>query len=266
MIATQRRSAVLMYHELGAPRRRPISGQAGYVRYVIPAESFARQVHIAQAAGGVRSLAEALDSATGSAPVITFDDGCETDLLLAAPSLLEARAMATFFVTTSNVGQTGYLSRAQVRELAALGFEVGAHGHTHRYLSDLPAEELDQEVRESRDRLQEILGARVRSMSCPGGRWSPAVARAALEAGYDFVATSERKPLTATVQPDRVPRYAITSDISTASVARMCAGQGESLGAVFRSSLRTMARDMLGPVTYDRLRARWLNDGPPDRG
>ena len=76
-------------------------------------------------------------SPVGKTVCITFDDGCETDLLAAAPILKEFGFGATFYITVGFLGKPGYLSEAQVRNLSALGFEIGCHSLTHPYLPTL---------------------------------------------------------------------------------------------------------------------------------
>ena len=63
------------------------------------------------------SVGQALQGVAGSGVVITFDDGCETDLLMAGPLLHEHGMGATFYVTTGFVGKKGYLTVQQLREL-----------------------------------------------------------------------------------------------------------------------------------------------------
>src|SRR5262249_26074061 len=134
-------------------------------------------------AGGFRGLSvgEALAGGAGEGPevVLTFDDGCETDLVTAAPLLEEAGFRATFYVVTGFVGRPGYLGAAQLCELAGRGFEVGCHSQTHAYLPDLDEAGLDEEVAGAKGRLEQLLGRRVEHFSCPGGRWSRRVAAAA---------------------------------------------------------------------------------------
>jgi len=76
----------LMYHELELPGRRLCQSEEGYVRYVVSLETFRSQLKVLRDAGltGI-SVSQMLDGKRGVA--ITFDDGCETDVLAAAPLL-----------------------------------------------------------------------------------------------------------------------------------------------------------------------------------
>ncbi|MDP9160200.1 MAG: hypothetical protein M3O09_08215, partial [Acidobacteriota bacterium] len=76
----------LMYHELEVPQRPLCQSELGYVRYIVRESSFRAQMQRLPKMGyrGL-SVPEALTSSTTPAVAITFDDGCETDLLVAAP-------------------------------------------------------------------------------------------------------------------------------------------------------------------------------------
>src|SRR5580658_4698137 len=113
----------LMYHELEIPGRPLCQTEAGYSRYVVQEANFRSQVKWLQEAGWRSlSVSEALASERNiNAVAVTFDDGCESDLLSAAPILSGAGYHATFYVTVGYLGRRGYLTPAQLRELGALG-------------------------------------------------------------------------------------------------------------------------------------------------
>ena len=90
----------LMYHELALPNRATCHREPGYTRYVVSASDFRR--HIARiAAEGWRGLnvTQAMHSFGGKSVCITFDDGCETDVLSAAPMLKDFGFGATSYIT-----------------------------------------------------------------------------------------------------------------------------------------------------------------------
>ena len=73
---------------------------------------------------------------------------------------------ATFFV----LGWIARQSPALVRRVAGAGHEVGCHGDTHRRVFEMTLPEFREEVRRSRDVLQEIVGAPVTAFRAP--EWS----------------------------------------------------------------------------------------------
>lgn len=110
------------------------------------------------------------DYGTGGRPksvAVTFDDGCESDLIIAAPILKEAGCNATFYATVSYLGQRGYMSAIELRELSAFGFEIGCHSMTHAYLTDLDDHGLQRETGEAKTQLEEILESRWNTSLAP---------------------------------------------------------------------------------------------------
>lgn len=251
----------LMYHELGVPGREPAEASAGYRRYVVDRERFQAQVAWLRSEGfrGV-SVGQALKPDEAARRVaVTFDDGSETDLLVAAPLLREAGFEATFYVTVGFLGRRGFLVPAQLRELAALGFEIGSHGLSHRFLSALPEGELRAELVRSREELERVIGAPVRHLSCPGGRWSPRVAEAAQEAGYASVATSRIGVNGPAADRLALARVAITRNTSLEAFQRICRGEGLWRGRLKDGGLG-LAKRLLGNRAYQRLRGALLGD------
>jgi peptidoglycan/xylan/chitin deacetylase (PgdA/CDA1 family) len=82
------------------------------------------------------------------------------------------------------------LSRAELRELAAGGFELGCHTQRHDFLPMLTPEELDESVGSGRAEVEEVAGRPVRVFAYPSGGWD-ATARGAVErAGYTAAFTA----------------------------------------------------------------------------
>jgi peptidoglycan/xylan/chitin deacetylase (PgdA/CDA1 family) len=258
--------AFLMYHELETPGRALRQAEPGYVRYIVRAAGFHEQMNLLQTEGwkGV-SVGDAIASfhpkpamkSGAKTVVITFDDGTETDLLLAAPILRECGFGATFYVTAAWSGQPGYLSQSQLRELSALGFEIGSHSMTHAYLSDLDDASLRREIVDSKLRLEQTIGKPVEHFSCPGGRYDSRVTQIAREAGYRSVATSSIQMNGAATDRFALGRIAVMRNTSLPELLQLCEGQGLwqwKLTVQFRSAVRTL----LGNSAYDRLRERLL--------
>jgi peptidoglycan/xylan/chitin deacetylase (PgdA/CDA1 family) len=123
--------------------------------------------------------------------LITFDDGHDTDLLLAAPELKRRNLNAIFFVVWSYLGRPGYLSRRQVLELRDQGLEIGSHGLTHKKLSQMGPTEMWREVLESKTRLEDFTGGPIAGFAIPFGDYNDLVLQAAWAAGYQRIMTSD---------------------------------------------------------------------------
>ena len=250
----------LMYHELEIQSGSLCQSEAGYSRYVVKEANFRSQIHWLRETGwrGL-SVNEALafGPRNGSEPnsvAVTFDDGCESDLTAAAPILKEAGCNATFYITISHVGQRGYMSSSQLRELGALGFEIGCHSMTHAYLTDLDDRGLQREIGEAKAQLEEILGKTVEHFSCPGGRCDARVIQVARRAGYRSIASSRihlNRPATDSFDLGRI---AILRETELPAFQEICRGKGLWTIQV-RDRLRSAAKQVLGNSLYDRGRA-----------
>lgn len=252
----------LMYHELETAARPLCEEGAGYARYVVGAEDFKQHLSHLRSAGlrGV-SVGEALkkdeSDAVKSRVCVTFDDGCETDLLFAAPALEEAGFTATFYVTVGHLNRRGYMSEPQLRELSDAGFDVGSHSMTHVYLHDLDDRRVREEVAGSKERLEQLTGRRVAHFSCPGGRWDARVANFAREAGYESVATSAVGINTRATDPFKLSRVAVTRGTTAEEVLRVSRGEGLAARRA-RVAVLDVAKRVLGNSIYERLRTAAL--------
>ena len=250
-----------MYHELERAGRPLCSADAGYVRYVVREDDFRAQMDAMAASGkfgvGVSEWLAAPAASAANQVVITFDDGCETDLIAAAP-ILQAHAFgATCYLTVDFLDRPGFLTRTQVRELAATGIEIGSHSVSHAYLSDLDDAALHREIVESRHELELLAGVTIRSFSCPGGRYDDRVLSVARKAGYESVTTSRAEWNHHQRPAELLGRIAIMQDTTLADFSSTLSGR--DLGARrLRNSALGAAKAVLGNTLYEKLRVALL--------
>lgn len=114
---------------------------------------------------------------------ITFDDGYAENCDFALPLLLERKIPCTYFVTTQYIleGQPfphdvkmgnrfAPNTIAQLRQLAALGVEIGAHSRTHADLGAISdMDRLHDEIVVAARDLEQALGQMVRYFAFPFG-------------------------------------------------------------------------------------------------
>jgi peptidoglycan/xylan/chitin deacetylase (PgdA/CDA1 family) len=254
------RIVFLMYHELEIAGRSLCQSEPGYVRYILPLEIFRRQMAWIKESGwrGL-NVGEAIRYPAEPSVCITFDDGCETDLLAAAPVLREFGVNATFYLTAAFLGTPGYLNTDQVRELDAQGFQIGCHSMTHPYLSDLPEPELKREVVDAKLQIEAIVGHPIEHFSCPGGRYDQRTLQMARHAGFATVANSQFRANTSRTSPYELGRVAMLRDLTIEEFGATCHGRG-----LWQKRLQHQARRsaqlLLGNHAYDRVRAALLGE------
>jgi peptidoglycan/xylan/chitin deacetylase (PgdA/CDA1 family) len=250
-------TTALMYHELQRAGHALADTGPAYVRYVLDESRFARQIAW-MASTGLRgvSVGDARQTAF-NAPgqvVITFDDGCETDWVIAAPRLLERAFGATFYVVSRWIGRRpGFLSTAQLRELSAAGFEVGSHSATHAFLPDLGDATLRRELLDSKREIEDHIGRPVTHLSCPGGRTNRRVVEAAREAGYETMATSRIGVNGPRTDPFALARCRLLRDTPQHTFEAFCRGD-RLAGLQVRERALGAAKALLGNRLYTSLR------------
>jgi len=187
--------------------------------------------------------------------VFTCDDGLATDFEIVFPALVRRGLRGTFFVTAGNVGKRGYVSVAQLREMAAAGMEVGSHGLSHRYLLTMPWHEAIREIRESKANLQEQIGVEVTSFAPVGGHFRKWTFHAAAGAGYRVFATMIPGRTRGGEGVLLLRRNHVQAHHDAAYVSNLLRGRPRvELANRLRYCVLQLPKIMLGMRNYDRLR------------
>jgi len=187
---------ILTFHHIAE-----VPADAGRHRglYVPPAE-FRRTLATLRASGRRSMTADEYDSAlirppgTDARVWITFDDGHLDNYTAAFPALVDAGMVATVFVVTDRVlgGARGYMTPAMLREMAGAGMTIASHTASHPHLARIAPEDARREVRDSKARLEDILGHPVRAFCYPYGNFSAAVVEEVRAAGYALATSTIR--------------------------------------------------------------------------
>jgi peptidoglycan/xylan/chitin deacetylase (PgdA/CDA1 family) len=140
---------------------------------------------------------------------ITFDDAYRSVIELALPILSTVGFVATVFAPTEFVGsdepmawpgidhwlagehadELEPMSWQELAQLARAGWEIGSHTCSHRRLSTLDEQTLDEELQDSRRVIERELGTPCRSLAYPYGDYDRCVVEAAQRAGYEAAGT-----------------------------------------------------------------------------
>lgn len=182
---------VLMYHAIGGPA---LGDELGLFSLTPPL--FKSQIDHLATCYGEQICAFEPDLVLSNKSLqlaITFDDGYLDNLTVAAPLLVDRNLPFTVFVTSDHVrnGHKGFLDPVSLRELAALpGVNIGAHGASHRQLTECNDQSLRTELTGSRMYLEDVIGRPVVTMSYPHGAVDQRVCNATADAGYGMAACS----------------------------------------------------------------------------
>jgi peptidoglycan/xylan/chitin deacetylase (PgdA/CDA1 family) len=138
---------------------------------------------------------------------LTFDDGYEDFLQEAVPVLERYGFSATVFLIASMLGKENdwdhvheprvplrLLGADGAREVLERGMEVGSHSMRHPRLAGLDPEQLEEEVKESRQTLGDVLGQAVEGFCYPYGNVDGPAVQAVRRAGYAYACSWKTRP------------------------------------------------------------------------
>lgn len=216
---------ILNFHGIGKPRR-PF--EHGEEPYWVSETKFS----------AVLDLVEASKMEIG----LTFDDGNETDWLIAVPQLKKRSLSAQFFVIAGLLNEFGYLSEDQVAQIDSNRlFTIGSHGLYHRPWTDITVSELNKELQESQKLLSKICNRPITQAGLPFGKYDRTVLRQATEFGYERIYSSDGAPRYRGANP--VPRFSLRSDTSLAFVDKLIR-KYESFASRIGSELRATIKSL----------------------
>lgn len=118
-----------------------------------------------------------------------FDDGW-AGIYEHRQLLIDEQIVPTVFIAVDLIGEKGYMTEAQIKELIQLGFIFESHTWSHRDLTEFSGEQLDHELKDAKDELHRRFGLPFDELCFPLGRFSKLVYHKSLEAGYKLLYTS----------------------------------------------------------------------------
>ena len=218
---------VLMYHAF--------SETDDASRYVVPKRTFARQMRLLKALRfhviSFEELARCLRENRLPPPravVVTIDDGYVDNRDVAEPILRSHGFSATLFLVSGRLGKPADWSDEAAlaerslltgEELAGMrngSFAFGAHSRTHPWLTRIPDDQVVDEIRGSRDDLEQALGAPISTFAYPYGDYDDRSIAAINAGGLIGAATAvERRLVWPNADPALIPRIEIEGTDST---------------------------------------------------
>ena len=166
--------------------------------YNVPPEDFRAQLdYLAEQGYTTITMLEYMKAKKGKMEmperpiILTFDDGYENNYLEMLPILEEHGMKAVVYMVTNQIGQKGYLTWGQLREMQKRGVEIGSHTANHLPLAGLSQEERADEVQLSK-LLMEWNGIRtVFSLSYPNGKYDDSLPELLKESEYLTAVTGD---------------------------------------------------------------------------
>lgn len=152
---------------------------------------------------------------------ITFDDGLKSVWTDAAPILRRYGYPATVYLNTQHVGPAR-LTWAQIKDLAARGWDIGSHGHSHKSMTPRKGKDsLDfrmgvmNELTTSLGALKKVLGKNILfHLAYPYGLYDVELTRQAAKAGYATGASINGGVNNSKTQPLMLNRILVSQNMS----------------------------------------------------
>lgn len=162
--------------------------------------------------------------------IFTFDDGGLSFYTIIAPILEEYGWRGVFFISTKYIGTEGFMTSEQIADLHQRGHIIGSHSHHHRVLTEIPLSDVEDELKQSKEILLNIIGESITIISIPNGGYSKRILDIAINVGLITIYTS--KPTTKVsmikggkpirnVEATLIGRYAITYNTSAEDVMQI---------------------------------------------
>jgi len=184
---------------------------------------------------------------------LSFDDGHVSDYEMVLPRLQAHHATATFFITPNFIGQAGYLSWYQVKQLHEAGMEIGSHSLSHPYSTTLSADQLLNEMQHSKDLIEQHIGADVKSFAYPYGDYSCQTHQVVRSAGYRYICTS--KPGLCRMNSQIMGRNSIHSNTPIQAIGELLnPSEYRLLRQQFGYAIRYHLKRVLGVNNYIKLK------------
>lgn len=208
---------VFMYHLILEEPYSPYEGL-----FVRPSE-FKAQLGILSSLGYRYAFADEYNAHSEyPTAILTFDDGYEDNYTEMFPLLKEANAKATVFVATSLVGTPGYLTEAQIKEMAASGLvRFESHTVSHVEIGNQSAQFIEREMTQSAAYIEGLTGCPVRAMAYPAGSFSDA-AMAQVGKYVDFAYTTQSPSNRTSDSPLAIPRIRINRGYPESAFRSIC--------------------------------------------
>jgi peptidoglycan/xylan/chitin deacetylase (PgdA/CDA1 family) len=105
------------------------------------------------------------------------------------------------------------MDESEIASLSERGYEIGSHGTSHRRLTELSTEEIQNELQESHEILAEITDSHITSLAYPEGMYDDSVLEAVRSSDFRSAVTTDEDHCRAEHGHYQIPRISIDEKI-----------------------------------------------------
>lgn len=185
---------------------------------------------------------------------LTFDDGNATDFSAAFPLLEASGLQATFFPTLSQI-KKNQISWDQIIKMSeSKNITIGSHGISHTRMTELTDNEVERELRYSKQFIEEKINKTVDFFSLPYGVWNNQVVELSKKAEYKAILTTNVKINHPELHPYIIHRWSPHSSTSVDIINKMITFNPVSLHRkIWTSRLKKLGKKILGDSLSEKL-------------
>lgn len=222
---------VLLYHRVGDGRS----------EIDMPVGAFERQLEHLRERERVLTLDEALDGDPRGGVVLTFDDGYRDFVESVVPLLVEHRMPAVLYLATGLVAdvdgaRVASLSWSDLRDASATGLvTIGSHTHSHADLLRATEREAEDEMRRSKELIEDRLGVPCEHFAYPWAVGSAQADRAARRLFRSAALDAWRTNRAGRIDPHRLGRVPILRSDGSFFFRRKVRGGLDSEALLYRA-------------------------------
>jgi len=182
-----KKTIIIAYHDIDSKEQPTEKKDLPTIQTVVRIEEFEDHMrYLAEAGYSVLSVRDYINRGHlgGKNLVLTFDDGHISNYRFALPVLCKYAFSATFFVISDYINKPHYMGTSEIVELIKKDMEIGSHGKSHSYLTELSTKEIDLEINESKRVLENQFSLTVDTFAYPGGHQNSQIVESVEMGGY----------------------------------------------------------------------------------